>query len=93
MSEDTQAADMALILEGKIRERVMEATAKILSPLVSAEVSKLMKQHKESMIMEISLAVGKSLQVIESEGRTPLWVMSQSEIEFHNKLKENDHGA
>lgn len=74
MSEMTnQETDTALILENELKRRVSAVVRSELAGTVHQIVRKELDAYKNEMMTEIMLAVGKALQVIEKEGRTPLW--------------------
>jgi hypothetical protein len=82
MSMTNQEADTALILENELRRRVKAVMQEVVGPLIKEEVRKLFVEQKDSMLMEVSIAVGKSLRVIENEGRTPLWETDMAALGF-----------
>jgi hypothetical protein len=68
---DQAAIDSAIILEGKMRERVEKevqyALNRTLSKAVVAEVHKAIQEEKHSMMMEITVAIGKAMRASERE--------------------------
>lgn len=68
-----QETDTALILENELTRRVREVVRGIVNDVVAEQMAEKFAQQKASMLMEVSIAVGKNLQVIENEGRKPLW--------------------
>lgn len=75
-----QETDTALILEDELKRRVKEVIQQIVGPIIKAEVRRLFVEQKDSMLMEVSISVGKTLQVIENEGRKPLWEATPEEF-------------
>ncbi len=74
---DQAAVDSAIILEGRIRERVEKeveyALNRTLRKAVVAEVHKAIQEEKHNMMMEITVAIGKAMRASEREERKPLW--------------------
>lgn len=75
-----QETDTALILENELKRRVEEVVRKLIKPIIIEEVRKIFIAQKDSMLMEVSITVGKTLQVIENEGRKPLWEATPEEF-------------
>lgn len=75
-----QETDTALILENELKRRVEEVVRKSVGPIITEEIRKIFITQKDSMLMEISIAVGKMLQTIENEGRRPLWEATPEEF-------------
>ena len=79
-----ESVDSAIILEGKMHQRVRTEVAKVLEGmldrLVTAEVAKVYALHKETMLMEIAITVGKTLRTSEAEYRKPLWESTPEEL-------------
>jgi hypothetical protein len=65
--------DTALILENELKRRVREVARTVVRDEVRAQMEALFIEKKAEMLMEICIAVGKTMQVIENEGRKPLW--------------------
>lgn len=81
MNEMTnQETDTALILENELKRRVEEVVRKSVGPIIREEVRKIFIEQKDSMLMEVSISVGKTLQTIENEGRRPLWEFNPEEF-------------
>lgn len=81
MNEMTnQETDTALILENELKRRVREVVQGIVGDIVRKEMREEFAKQKECMLMEVSIAVGKNLQVIENEGRKPLWEATPEEF-------------
>jgi predicted transcriptional regulator len=81
MSEMTnQETDTALILENELKRRVREVVAQVAQEIVRKEMREMFIQQKDSMLMEVSITVGKHLRLIENEGRKPLWEFTPEEI-------------
>jgi hypothetical protein len=79
-----EVVDTAVILEGKVNERVRKEVERMLSGMLSKtvreEVRKAMGEEKHNMMMEISITVGKALRASEMEGRKPLWESTPEEL-------------
>lgn len=75
-----EETDTALILEGELKRRVKDVVAPLIALVVKDIVEAEMKKHKAEMMMELSINIGKTLQVIEKEGRKPLWESSPEEF-------------
>jgi len=74
MSEMTnQETDTALLLENELKRRVREVARIEMAAVVHEVITEKFNAKKAEIMTEIMLAVGKALQVIEKEGRTPLW--------------------
>ena len=75
-----QETDTALILEGELQRRVKEVVERVVVNIVGKIIHEELNKYKAEMMMEITLAVGKSLRVIENEGRKPLWEATPEEF-------------
>lgn len=105
MSEEltNEAIDSAIILENKVKERVEREVNRIinrdLSKLMAHEVDKAFMAYKDSMLMEISITVGKIMRHTEEENRKPLWESTPEELGLMHKdlnshmigKREEDH--
>lgn len=81
MNEMTnQEIDTALILENELKRRVREVVGQVAQEIVRKEMREMFIQQKDSMLMEVSITVGKHLRMIENEGRKPLWEFTPEEI-------------
>ena len=81
MNEMTnQETDTALILENELKRRVNEIVRDSVRGIIKEEVRNIFIAKKDSMMMEVSIAVGKTLQTIENEGRKPLWEATPEEF-------------
>jgi len=81
MNEMTnQETDTALILENELQRRVREVTRAIIQDEIRKEVKKIFLEQKDSMLMEVCISVGKTLKVVENEGRKPLWEATPEEF-------------
>jgi len=81
MNEMTnQETDTALILENELKRRVTEVLGTVVHKVVKSQMEKVFAEQKSHMMMEISVAVGKMLRVIEEEGRNPLWEATPEEF-------------
>ena len=105
MSEEltNEAIDSAIILENRVNERVEKEVTRIinreLSKLMAHEVDKAFMAYKDSMLMEISITVGKIMRHTEEENRKPLWESTPEELGLMHKdlnshmigKREEDH--
>ena len=86
MSEEltNEAVDAAIILENRVNERIEKEVTRVinreLSKLISFEVDKAFMAYKNSMMMEISVTVGKIMRHTEEENRKPLWESTPEEL-------------
>ena len=86
MSEELtqEAVDAAVILEGRVNERVEKEVNRILdrqmSKIVKSEVNNAFAEYKQAMMMEISITVGKIMRHTEEENRKPLWESTPEEL-------------
>lgn len=86
MSEEltNEAVDSAIILENRVNERIEREVNRIinrdLSKLMAHEVDKAFMAYKDSMLMEISITVGKIMRHTEEENRKPLWESTPEEL-------------
>ena len=87
-----QETDTALILENELKRRVHAVVHEVVHREVKARMDELFVQQKADMLLEISLAVGKMLRMIEKEGRTPLWETNMEVPTFHN-IEKVDRNA
>ncbi len=86
-----QETDTALILENELKRRVREVVQGIVGDIVRKEMREEFAKQKECMLMEVSIAVGKNLQVIENEGRKPLWEATPEEFGLTNESLNTHH--
>jgi uncharacterized membrane protein YheB (UPF0754 family) len=84
-----QEIDTALILENELQRRVTGVVAHVVHKTVEKAIREQFVKHKEAMLLEISMSVGKMLRVIEEEGRNPLWQSTPEE--FAHLKKDQDH--
>lgn len=105
MSEEltNEAVDAAIILEGRVNERIEKEVHRVisreLSKLIASEVDKAFGAYKDSMMLEISITVGKIMRHTEEENRKPLWESTPEELGLMHKdlnshmlgKKEEDH--
>ena len=91
MSEELtqETVDAAVILEGKVNERVEKEVNRILdrqiSKLVAMEINKAFGAYKDAMMMEISVTIGKIMRNTEEENRKPLWASTPEELGLTHK--------
>jgi hypothetical protein len=75
-----QETDTALILENELKRRVSEVVQEIAHSIVRKAMREEFTKQKEAMLMEVSIALGKNLRLIENEGRKPLWEATPEEF-------------
>jgi len=81
MNEMTnQEIDTALILENELKRRVNEVVERVVVNMVGKIIHQELDKYKAEMMMEISVSIGKMLQVVEKEGRKPLWEATPEEF-------------
>ena len=92
-----QETDTALILENELARRVREVMNSVVSDVVRNEMREQLAKQKESMLMEISITIGKHLRLIEAEERKPLWEstpeefgLTHEDLNTHN-IQKVDH--
>ena len=90
--------DTAIILEGEIKRRVREVATSVVREEVARQMGVLFAEQKAKMMMEISIAVGKMLRVVEEEGRNPLWETDMDKLGFgqvpvHHNIEKVDKDA
>jgi hypothetical protein len=72
--------DTALILEGELKRRVQEVAVKVVHEEVARQMGVIFAEQKAKMMMEISVSIGQMLNLIEKEGRKPLWESTPEEF-------------
>lgn len=72
--------DTALILENELKRRVREVAIKIVNEEVARQMGVIFAEQKAKMMMEISVSIGQMLNLIEKEGRKPLWEATPAEF-------------
>ena len=76
--------DTALILEGELKRRVAEIVDRTVEKKVINMVGKIIQaeliKYKAETLMEVSINVGKMLQMVENEKRKPLWEATPEEF-------------
>ena len=77
---DNEAVDSAIILENEIRRRVREAVNEVVKDVVKQALDKELAKAKEHMMMEISIAVGRTIRSASDEGRKVLWEYTPEEM-------------
>ena len=95
MSMTNQETDTALILENELKRRVREVATSVVREEVARQMGVLFAEQKAKMMMEISINIGKMLNLIQKEDRKPLWEstpeefgLTQSELNSHMLGKE-----
>lgn len=105
MSEELtpEVVDTAVILEGKVNERVEKEVqrhvSRYLEKSIAAEVNKVFAAYKDAMMMEISITIGKIMRHTEEANRKPLWESTPEELGLTHKdlnshmlgKREEDH--
>jgi len=88
---ENEQLDAALILEGELKRRCTEIVERVVVNMVGSIIHQELNKYKAEMMLEVSIAVGKMLQVVENEGRKPLWEatpeefgLTQEELNSHN---------
>lgn len=80
MTMTNQETDTALILEGELRRRVKEIMGDEVRQQVAAAMQELFDKQKAQMMLEVSINIGKIMQVAERENRKPLWETDPAEF-------------
>ena len=75
-----EETDTALILEGELKRRVTEILGQVVHKVVRKQMQAEFAEQKSNMLLEISIAVGKMMRVMEEEGRNPLWKATPAEF-------------
>ena len=83
--------DTALILEGELKRRVAEVVEKVVVNMIGKVIHEEMNKYKAEMLMEVCIAVGKTMQVIENEGRKPLWEARPEEFGLTHEELNRSH--
>ena len=83
--------DTAIILEGEIKRRVEQVVEKVVVNMVGKIIHEELNKYKSEMLMEVCLAVGKTMQVIENEGRKPLWEAKPEEFGLTHEELNRSH--
>ena len=92
MTEMTnQETDTALILENELKRRVREVVGQVAQEIVRKEMREMFIQQKDSMLMEVSITIGKHLRMIENEGRKPLWEATPEEFGLTRESIDSHH--
>lgn len=96
MENENQSADMAAILEGRIKERVDETVTRLLEPLIRKAASEYVAvrfaAEKDKMMLEIATTIGKILGQAEEENRKPLWEYTPEELHLKPDMLEQVFG-
>ena len=83
-----EETDAALILEGELKRRVKEIIEKTVINMVGKVIHEELNKYKNEMLMEVCVAVGKTMRVAENENRKPLWEATPEEFGLtHEDLK------
>ena len=89
MSEEltNEAVNSAILLEGRVNERVEKEVNRILDRQIS-KLTVCMRYSLaklDSMMMEISVTIGKIMRNTEEENRKPLWASTPEELGLTHK--------
>ena len=77
---ENEQLDAALILEDELKRRVHSIVERVVINIVGKVIHEELNKYKAEMMLEVSIAVGKMLQVVENEGRKPLWEATPEEF-------------
>lgn len=77
---ENEAVDSALILEGELKKRVHAIVERVVINIVGKVIHEELNKYKNEMLMEVCIAVGKTMRVAENEGRKPLWEATPEEF-------------
>lgn len=83
--------DTALILENELKRRVREVAIKIVNEEVARQMGVIFTEQKAKMMMEISVSIGQMLNLIEKEGRKPLWEATPEDFGLTRKELNRSH--
>jgi hypothetical protein len=90
---ENEQLDAALILEDELKRRVHAIVEKTVINIVGKVIHEELNKYKTEMMLEVSIAVGKMLQVVENEGRKPLWEATPEEFGLtHEELNTHNIG-
>jgi hypothetical protein len=78
--------DTAIILEGEIKRRVKEVATTVVRDEVRRQMDFLFAEQKAKMMMEISINIGKMLNMVEKEDRKPLWESTPEDFGLTSEL-------
>ena len=91
---------MKSVVSDMVRNEMREQFAimkSVVSDMVRNEMREQFAKQKESMLMEISITIGKHLRLIENEERKPLWEstpeefgLTHEDLNTHN-IQKVDH--
>jgi hypothetical protein len=87
---NNEQTDTALILENELKRRVSEVVHEVVRRQVKDVVEREFAQAKSNMMMEMSVTIGKMLQLIEKEDRKPLWESTPAEFGL-TEMQLNTH--
>jgi len=83
--------DTAIILEGEIRRRVREVATTVVRDEVARQMGMLFAEQKAKMMMEISINIGKMLNLVQKEDRKPLWESTPDEFGLTHEELNRSH--
>ena len=66
--------------ESKLSRFIGNSIERTVVNVIGRTVHEELDKYKQQMIMEICLAVGKTMQVADKQGRTPLWETDPAEF-------------
>ena len=88
---ENEQLDAALILEGELKRRCNEIVERVVVNMVGSIIHEELNKYKAEMMLEISIAIGKSLKVVENEERKPLWEATPEEFGLtHEELNTHN---
>ena len=85
-----EETDTALILENELKRRVQFIVERVVVNMVGKIIHDELNKYKAEMMMEISIAIGKSLKVVAKENRKPLWE-TDFPVEIKHALTKENH--
>lgn len=82
---ENEQLDAALILEDELKRRVHAIVERTVINIVGKVIHEELNKYKNEMLMEVCVAVGKTMRVAENEGRKPLWEATPEEFGLTHK--------
>ena len=77
---ENEQLDAALILEDELKRRVHAIVERTVINIVGKVIHEELNKYKNEMLMEVCVAVGKTMRVAENENRKPLWEATPEEF-------------
>ena len=87
-----EETDTALILENELKRRVNEVVERVVVNTVGKIIHQELNKYKNEMLMEVCVAVGKTMRVAENEGRKPLWE-TDFPVDIKHALTKDNHAV